>query len=80
MTQELSDEVRRKRVQDCLENLKLFREGDWRLCVVVTGDGSRFFYKQFGRKQDNATGIGERLNAKLGVRRSQFKAKIMVCF
>jgi hypothetical protein len=39
-----------------------------------------FFYKQFGRKQDNATWIGERLNAKPGVRRSQFKTKIIVCF
>ncbi len=43
MTQELSDKVRRKRVEGCLENLILFREGKWRLCVVVTGDESCFF-------------------------------------
>jgi len=33
----------------------LFREGKWRLCDVVTGDESWFFYRQIGRKQDNAT-------------------------
>jgi len=36
-----------------------------------------FFYWQFGRKHDNASWIG---NAKPGVRRSQLKTKIMVCF
>ena len=59
MTQELSDKVRRKRVEDCLEILILFREGKWRLCVVVTGDESCFFYWQIGRKHDNASWIGE---------------------
>ena len=34
---------RRKRVEDFLENLILFREGKWHLCVVVTGDESFFF-------------------------------------
>ena len=43
MTQELTDEDRRKRVEDCLENLKWFREGKWRLCVEVTRDESCFF-------------------------------------
>ncbi len=43
-SQELSDEVRRKLVEGCLENLKLLREGKWRLCVVVTGYRSCFFY------------------------------------
>ena len=59
MTQELTDEDRRKRVEDCLENFKLFREDKWRLCVVVTRDESCFFYWQFGRKHDNASWIGE---------------------
>jgi len=75
---ELTDENRRKRVKDCRENLKLFREGKWRLCDVVTGDESWFFYRQIGRKQDNATWIGEGEYAKPVVRRSQFEPKIMV--
>jgi [histone H3]-lysine36 N-dimethyltransferase SETMAR len=41
---ELTDEDRRKRVEDGLENLILFREDKWRLCDVVTGDKSCFFY------------------------------------
>ena len=47
---ELTDENRRKRAEDCRENLKMFREGKWRLCDVVTGDESWFFYRQIGRK------------------------------
>ena len=66
---ELTDKNRRKRVEDCRENLKMFREGKWRLCYVVTGDESWFFYRQIGRKQDNATWIGEGENAKPVVRR-----------
>ena len=56
----------------------MFREGKWRLCYVVTGDESWFFYRQIGRKQDNATWIGEDGHAKLVVRRGQFEPKIMV--
>ena len=48
---ELTDENRRKRVEDCRENLKMFREGKWRLCDAVTGDESWLFYRQIGRKQ-----------------------------
>ena len=55
----------------------MFREGKWRLCDVVTGDESWFFYRQIGRKQDNATWIGEGENPKPVVRRSQFEPKIM---
>ena len=68
---ELIDEDRRKRVEDCRENLKLFRKGKWRLCDVFTGDESWFFYRQIGRKQGNATWIGEDEHAKPVVRRSQ---------
>ena len=75
---ELTDKDRRKRVEDCRENLKMFREGKWRLCDVVTGDESLFFYRQIGRKQDNATWIDEGEHAKLVVRRSQFKPKTIV--
>ena len=70
---ELTDEDRRKRVEDCCENLKMFRKGKRRLCDEVTGDESCFFYRQIGRKQDNATWIGEGKHAKSVVSRSQFE-------
>jgi len=51
---ELTDEDRMKRVEDCCENLKLFRGGKWRLCDVVTRDESCFF-RQIDLKQENYT-------------------------
>ena len=35
VSHELTDENRRKRVEDCHENLKMFREGKWRLCSEI---------------------------------------------
>ena len=77
MTQELTDEDRRKRVEDCLENLKWFREGKWRLCVEVTRDESCFFIDNLVASRIMLHGL---VRVKPGVRRSHFKAKIMVCF
>ena len=43
---EITDEHRMKRVEDFRENVMLFPEEKWRLCDVVTGDESCFFYWQ----------------------------------
>ena len=48
---ELTDEDRMKRVEDFCQNLKLFQEGKWQLCDVVTGDDSCFFLKTNWQKE-----------------------------
>ena len=46
----------------CLENLAKFEEGTWRLCDVVTGDESWFYWRQVGKKQSSKSwvAVGEK--------------------
>ena len=50
---ELTEQNRKDRVRMCLENLAKFEDGTWRLCDVVTGDESWFYWRQVGKKQSN---------------------------
>nr|XP_004211351.2 unnamed protein product [Hydra vulgaris] len=56
---ELTNENRKKRVEACKENLALFRNGQWRLCDIVTGNESWFYLRQVGHKSANASWVGE---------------------
>ena len=47
----LSDKNRQDRVRVCQENLAKFKDGEWRLCDIITGDESWFYWCQVGRKQ-----------------------------
>jgi histone-lysine N-methyltransferase SETMAR len=74
----LTEENRKERVASCRENLAMFNEGKWRLCDVVTGDESWFYWRQIGRKVANKAWVGPGESAHTVVRRSQFEAKNMI--
>ena len=50
---ELTEQNHKDRVRMCLEDLSKFEDGTWRLCDVVTGDESWFYWRQVGKKQSN---------------------------
>lgn len=75
----LSEKNRQDRVRVCEHNLEMFRSNRWRLCDVITGDESWFFWKQIGRKQSNKCWIGEDESPKSIVRNDRFSSKTMVC-
>jgi hypothetical protein len=69
---------RRDRVRVCTYNLERFRDNRRRLCDVVTGDESWFFWRQIGRKQSNMSWIGEDESPRTVVRQGRFEPKTMV--
>ena len=75
----LSEKNRKDRVRICEYNLDKFKSGSWRLCDVVTGDESIFFWKQIGRRQSNASWVAKGESPRTVIKRSQFDDKTMVC-
>ncbi len=75
----LTDFQRAERVRICQENLAKFAQGTWRLCDVVTGDGSWFYHKQIGRKSSNAARVGSGDPPPTLVRRSRFAPRTLFC-
>lgn len=74
----LSDKNRQDRVRVCQENLAKFKDGEWRLCDIITGDESWFYWCQVGRKQANKSWIGEGDSPRTLVRPDRFGSKTMV--
>lgn len=75
----MTDFQRAERVRICQENLAKFAQGTWRLCDVVTGDGSWFYHKQIGRKSSNAARVGSGDPPPTLVRRSRFAPRTLFC-
>jgi histone-lysine N-methyltransferase SETMAR len=76
---ELSAKNRQDRVRMCKENLDKFESGAWRLCDVVTGDESWFYWRQIGRKQSNACWVATGESPRTVVRQGRFEPKTLVC-
>ena len=53
----LNEQNRKERVEACRENLRVFKEGNWRLYDVVTGDESWIIFIHIRHKQYNASWI-----------------------
>ena len=75
----LSQKNRQDRVRMCKENLAKFKSGTWRLCDVLTGDESWFYWRQIGRKQANRSWVAEGQSPRTIARLGRFKPKTMVC-
>ena len=67
------------RVRMCKENLAKFKSGTWRLCDVLTGDESWFYWRQIGRKQANRSWVAEGQSPRTIARLGRFEPKTMVC-
>lgn len=75
----LSDNHREMRVNYCLENLSIYRDGPGRLYDILTGDEVFIYQRNLGRKQNNSSWIGEGESARTIVRQSRFDAKTLFC-
>jgi transposase len=73
----LTDDQKKKRVACCIENLAKFNEGKWRLCDIMTGDESWFYFRTIGHKQTNCSWVAKGQCPKTFVRRSQYEPKSM---
>jgi histone-lysine N-methyltransferase SETMAR len=60
------------------ENLLKFKQGVWRLCDLVTGDESWFYYKQIGRKLSNAAWVAHGSTPPMVVRRCRFDPRTLL--
>ncbi|XP_065657983.1 histone-lysine N-methyltransferase SETMAR-like [Hydra vulgaris] len=74
---ELTDQICKNRVEAWKKNLALFRNGQWRLCDVITGDESWFNLIQVGHKSANASWVGEGESPRTIVRCDRFQPKNM---
>lgn len=74
----LSEKNRVDRVRACSEWLNKFKSEAWRLCDIVTGDESWFYWRQIGRKQSNASWVAEGESPRTVVRRDRYEPKTMV--
>ena len=74
---DLSPKNKEERVRICKENLAKIREGKVRLCDIITGDESWFYYRQIGHKQSNASWVYEGESPRTLVRRGRFEPKTM---
>jgi [histone H3]-lysine36 N-dimethyltransferase SETMAR len=74
---ELTPQQKQDRVNFCKENLAKFRSNSWRLCNIVTGDETWIYLRQIGRKQSNASWIGQGENPRTVVRRSIYEPKVL---
>ena len=74
----LTAEQKLKRVTFCTQNLKMFEEGKWRLCDVVTGDESWIYYGKIKKKALNLTWAGPGDSPGTVVKRNQFEPKRMI--
>ena len=74
---ELTPEQKENRVKLCKENLAKFHSNSWRLCDIVTGDETWIYLRQVGRKQSNASWIGQGESPRTVVRRSQYEPKVL---
>ena len=52
-----------------------FRGDSWRLCDVITGDGTWIYHRQIGHKSTNTSCVGEGESPTTMVRRSKFEPK-----
>ena len=59
ISHELTDQNRKDRVKACKENLALFRNCQWRLCDIITGDDSWFNLQQVVHKSAYASWVCE---------------------
>jgi hypothetical protein len=75
----LSEKNRQDRVSICQYNLQKFKGNQWRLCDVITGDESWFYWRKIGRKQTNASWVAEGEHPRTIVRLGRFEAKTIVC-
>ena len=75
----LSEKNKKDRVLICRENLSKIESGKWRLCDIITGDESWFYWRQIGKKQSNASWVAEGEKPRVIVRQGSFEAKTMVC-
>ena len=64
----------------CLENLAKFKDGTWRLCDVVTGDESWFYWRQVGKKQSNKSWVAEGEKARTVVKIGRFTLNDLITF
>jgi len=76
---QLTSEMRQKRVQFCLENLKKYDGGPGRLCDIITCDEVQINLRSVGRKRSNCSWIGIGESPRILVRPSNFDAKILFC-
>ena len=74
---QLSEKNRKDRVRICQENLERFKENKWRLCDVITGDESWFYFRKIGSKQSNASWVVDGQSPRTVVKRGQFELKTM---
>ena len=74
---DLTEANKRLRVKLCKDTLAKLEEGKWRLCDIITGDESWFYHRQIGRKQSNASWIGEGDSPRTVVQRDRFEPKTM---
>ncbi|CAF1480766.1 unnamed protein product [Rotaria sordida] len=68
-----------ERVRLCQENLLKFEQGVWRLCDVVTGNESWFYYKQICQKSSNAAWVARGDPSPAVVQCSHFAPKTLLC-
>ena len=68
---------KKKRVEVCRKNLKKIRTGKWRLCDIITGDESWFYFRYLAHKCSNASWVAEGESPLPVVRRNRFEAKRM---
>ena len=53
------------------------KDVSWRLCYIITGDESWFYYKHLVHKQSNASLIGEEENLRKILLQGKFEPKTM---
>ena len=68
-----------KRLEYCKKNLKLFDEGQMRLCDIVTGDESWIYHRKIQKKSLNKEWVGPDGTPGTVVKRNQFEKKSMIC-
>ena len=74
----LTIEQKLKRITFFTNNLKIFEEGKWRLCDVVTGDESWIYYRKIKKKAMYSAWVGPGDSPGTVVKRNQFEPKNMI--
>ena len=67
-----------KRLEYCKKNLKLFDEGQMRLCDIVTGDESWIYHRKIQKKSLNKEWVGPDGSPGRVVKWNQFEKKSMI--
>ena len=77
---QLTQQQRQQRIDICLENLKKFESGAWRLCDIVTGDESWFYHRKIRSKQESKAWVSPGASPPTEVRRQLFEKKQCLLF